>query len=213
MKKALLIIPLLALMLFAPAFAKTATLTISFNQAQFQWRGTSAPLGDWTYMYQNSLVTSEYKLSGNVLHTQWDYSPLVTDLEGQNTVYVYDKKADLWSEKEGQVSYKYVPGYGDYPIVNFFRGYMQFNGAPSTENFEHGVAYQWVYLYAPEDADTLPAYDVWDAKVGAWLVGFSIYLWDSGTQDYDLTTPFENPAFPSTFIEPFPANNYNPLSL
>ena len=198
---------IMSVLVFAiPVFAKPAALTIGFNQAQFQWRGTSAPLGDWTYTYQNSPVSAGYTLSGNVLHTEWSYSPLVTDLKEQNTVYVYDKKSEVWIEKEGQVSYKYVPGYGDYQIVNFFRGYMEFDGAPSEINFDHGVAYQWVYLYAPEDVDTPPAYDVWDARVGAWLVGFSIYLWDSGTQTYD-------PAFPSPFIEPFPANNYNPLEL
>ena len=83
---------------------------------------------------------------------------------------------------------------------------MEFDGATSTENFEHGVAYQWVYLYAPKNVDTLREYDVWDAKVGAWLVSFSIYLLDSGTQTYTTT-------FPDPFIEPLPANNYNPLCI
>jgi hypothetical protein len=203
-------VTLFALMLAAPAMAKTTT-TINYNQAQFQWRGITA-FGAWTpgYSYQNDLESSDYTLTGNVLHTSWGYSPLVTDLHGESTVYVFDKATGLWIEHEGQVSYEYVAGYGDYRIVNFFRGYLDFGGnAPSTANFVHGVAYQWVYLYAPENAVlTAPntAYAQWDAKVGAWLVGFSIYLWDSGAQSY-IT------AFPSPFIEPVPASNYNPLGL
>ena len=59
-----------------------------------------------------------------------------------------------------------------------------------------------------EDTDlsgNLP-YAQWDNKVGAWLVGFSIYLWDTAPQAY--TT-----AFPDPFPEPVPASNYNPLGL
>jgi len=190
--------------------AKTTSLEVSYNQAQFQWRASAAEIGDWTYSYTEYETLSDFKLTGNVLHMDWEYSPDVEDLEGQSTVYVYNKKADLWIEKEGQVSYKYEPGYGDYQIVNFYRGYMEFNGEPSEESFVHGVAYQWVYLIAPEDADTalLPPYAEWDEKVGMWLVGFSIYLWDPTAPE----TPYDI-EFPDPFIEPVPANNYNPLEL
>jgi hypothetical protein len=64
-------------------------------------------------------------------------------------------------------------------------------------------------LYLPEDATLsgdYTAYAHWDEKVGAWLVGFSIYLWDPTPQSY--TTPFPDP-----FPEPVPANVYNPLNL
>ena len=92
-------------MLVAPVMAKPTTTTGNYNQAQFQWRGISA-FGDWTpgYSYLNSPETSEYKLTGNVLHTSWSYSPLVTDLSGQSTVYVFNKATGLWIEHEGQVS-------------------------------------------------------------------------------------------------------------
>ena len=162
----------------------------------------------YIYIYQNSPETSDYKLTGNVLHTEWSYSPLVTDLKGQSTVYTYDKSSGYWIEHEGQVSYKYVAGYGDYLIVNFFRGYVKFDGTPSAISFVHGVAYQWVYLYAPY-SDTSPVINAhWDETIGAWLVGFSIYYWDKTdvTQNY-------NPSFPDPFIEPVPASNYNPLDL
>ncbi len=213
MKKIVVLLPLLILMLLTPAMAKPTSFTVNYKQAQFQWRGISA-FGAWTpgYSYLNVAETSEYVLTGNVLHTSWSYSPLVTDLQGQSTVYVLDKKTGLWIENEGQVSYKYVPGYGDYPVINFFRGYLDFGGnAPSTENFVHGVAYQWVYLYAPEDAVLTGSYTAnaqWDPTVGAWLVGFSIYLWDNTATVQSYTT-----AFPSPFIEPVPASNYNPLNL
>lgn len=193
-----------------PVLAKPATFTVPYDQAQFQWRGKAA-FGDWTYSYQNSPTSSDFRLTGKVLHTDWSYSPLVTDLAGESTVYVYDKKNDIWIEKEGTVSYKYVPGYGDYTIANYFRGYVEFDGDPSADSFVHGVAYQWVYLLAPQDA-TLTApnteYAQWDETIGAWLVGFSIYLWDTdtGTQSYSIP-------FPDPFIEPVPASNYNPLEL
>jgi len=192
--------------------AKPATFTTPYNQAQFQWRA-SAPFGDWSYVYQNYSSSSDFKLTGNVLHSAYSYSPVVTDLEGESTVYTYDKKINRWIEKEGTVSYKYVPGYGDYPIANYWRGYLEFGGTPSTDNFVHGVAYQWVYLLAPQDVTPSLQYAIWDDTMDAWLIGFSIYLWDSGTQVYDVTSPYDDPEFPDPFIEPVPASNYDPLGL
>jgi hypothetical protein len=208
------ILILLTVAFAVPVLAKPVTFTVPIYQAQFQWRAWAA-FGDWSNVYQDYLTSSEYTLTGNVLHSEWEYSPVVTDLEGQSTVYVYDKDTELWIEKEGHVFYKYVPYYGDYWIANFFRGYLNFAGDPTADNFVHGVAYQWVYLMAPEDWEGNPSipYAQWDEKVGAWLVGFSIYLWDSGTQSYDITVPYEDPAFPDPFIEPVPANDFNPLIL
>ena len=199
-------------LLATPVQAKPATFTVPYNQAQFQWRGIS-PFGTWTpsYSYLEYSTDSTFTLTGNVLHTAWSYSPLVTDLAGQSTVYTYDKKNDVWKGKEGKVGYKYVPGYGDYPIANYFRGYLKFDGSPSADSFVHGVAYQWVYLLAPQDATLTapnPQYAQWDETMGAWLVGFSIYLWDPS-----VPVPNYNTIFPNPFIKPVPASNYNPLGL
>ena len=193
----------------SPAFAaKPQTITLEYNQTQYQWRGLDE-FGGWTFEYQNSPVSANYTLKGNTLHTSWDYSPLVSNLTGESTVYVYDKKSGYWKEKEGTVCYVYEPGYGEYPVVNYFRGYIEFDDEPSADSFVHGVAYQWVYLYAPEDGDlegSYTEYAVWDETMEAWLVGFSIYLWDTGTQSYSQS-------FPDPFIEPVPASKYNPLDL
>jgi hypothetical protein len=214
MRKRIIGIALVAisvLMFSVPVFGKHTSITIEFNQAQDQWRGTSE-FGDWTpsYSYVEYATSTDFELKGNTLHTSWSYSPLVTDLEGESTVYVYDKKAELWIEKEGTVSYVYEPGYGEYPAVNYFRGYLDFGGnEPSTTNFVKGVAYQWVYLYAPEDAElegTYTANAVWDETMTAWLVGFSIYRWNP-------TPPASALDFPDPFPEPVPASNYNPLGL
>jgi hypothetical protein len=194
-----------------PVFAKPTAITVEFNQAQDQWRGTSE-FGDWTpgYSYLESATSTDFELKGNTLHTSWSYSPLVSDLQGESTVYVYDKKTELWIEKEGTVSYIYEPGYGEYPAVNYFRGYLDFGGLePSTSNFVYGVAYQWIYLFAPEDAElegTYTANAMWDETMNAWLVGFSIYRWSE-------TAPLSALEFPESFPEPVPANNYNPLDL
>lgn len=212
--KKIFLISLIGLLLITTVMAaQPAPFTVNFNQAQFQWRGISA-LGDWTpsYSYLNSPTSSDFELTGNVLHTSWSYSPSVTDLTGESTIYVYDKATELWIEKEGQVSYVYIPGYGESPVVNYFRGYLDFGGnIPSDATFEHGVAYQWAYLFVPEGTTLTGSYTanaVWDEQVGAYLVGFSIYLWDPTTEVQAYTTAFPNP-----FTEPIPASNYNPLSL
>jgi len=187
--------------------AKPETFTTQYYQTQFQWRANRGQeFGDWWQIYQNSPSSSEFKLTGNVLHSAYVYSPVVDDLEGESTVYAYNKGENLWIEKEGTVSYKYEPLYGDYPIVNYWRGYLEFNDTPSADSFVHGVAYQWAYLAAPHGDDPPLPYAIWCNRMGAWLVGFSIYLWDSDTQSYEIS-------FPDPFIEPVPASNYNPLEL
>jgi hypothetical protein len=209
----LIALVLLAVMILpvSVSAAPPATITVNFNQAQDQWRGSTA-FGNWTpgYSYLADATSSDFVLTGNVLHTEWSYSPLVTDLSGQSTVYTYDKKAGLWIEKEGIVKYNYVPGYGDYTVENRFRGYLDFGGnTPSTANFVHGIAYQWVYLSAPQNAILTGSYTgnaVWDSRVNKWLVGFSIYRWDPAAPATALT-------FPVQFPEPIPADNYNPLGL
>lgn len=194
--------------------AKPTTFTVDHNQAQLQWRAWSPlPSGTWSPLYLTRAETSEFKLTGNVLHSAYEYSPDVDDLEGESTVYVYNKGEELWIEKEGTVSYKYAPFYGDYPIVNYWRGYLNFGGnTPSEENFVNGVAYQWAYIYAPSDEDLTAVgnkgleYAQWDPIMGAWLVGFSVYLWDPDT-------PSPSIEFPNPIPAPVPARNFNPLDL
>lgn len=199
---------LLVLTLVVPVVGKPETFTVNYYQAQFQWRAW-APFGQWSYTYQNYQTSAEFTLTGKVLHTSWSYSPVVTNLEGASTVYVYDKKSGLWLENEGTVTYNYEGYYGEYTVTNYFRGYVEFDGAPSESSFVHGVAYQWVYIYAPEGdpgVQELLPHAQWDDIMGAWLVGFSIYLWDTESQSYDIP-------FPDPFIEPVPACSYNPLDL
>ena len=205
----LLALVLVMVVMAVPVSAKPATFTVPYYQAQFQWRAWNPmPVGAWSPLYQNYATSSDFKLTGNVLHTAWSYSPVVTDLEGESTVYTYDKKTDIWIEKEGRVSYKYEPYYGDYPIVNYFRGYVEFDGTPGADSFVHGVAYQWAYLLAPQEVTPSLPYAIWDDRIDAWLVGFSIYLWDPTTTNQSYSMQFPDP-----FIEPVPASNYNPLNL
>ncbi len=206
--KKILVIGVFLLLAFCilPVHAETTPLTLQHNQAQFQWRGI-VPFGAWSAIYPVSSEPSDYLLTGKVLHSAWDYSPFVDDQTGAPTVYKYDKKSELWIEKEGQVTYKYPAGYGDYTAVNFFRGYLDFDGeTPSDATFEHGVAYQWAYLLAPQTVTPSLQYAIWDNTMDAWLVGFSVYLWDTTSQSYSMS-------FPDPFIEPVPASNYNPLDL
>lgn len=212
MKRIVIFLIVLVLLLSSSSVAfaaKPATFEVPYKQTQFQWRANRGQeFGEWWQIYQNSLSSSEFVLTGNVLHSAYEYSPSVDDLEGESTVYTYDKKVDRWIEKEGTVSYKYEPLYGEYPIANYWRGYLEFDGAPSAENFVHGVAYQWVYLAAPPaDNPPLP-FAIWCDTMDAWLTGFSIYLWDPITTTQSYSEPFPDP-----FPAPVPANNFNPLDL
>ena len=127
---------------------------------------------------------------------------------GASTVYVYDKVSGLWIQREGTMNYT-SPTSG-LPIADYWRGYLRFSGTPSTGAFVHSVAYRWGYVYGADETTVKAAYPyaVWDTTMGAWLVEFDIYLWDptAYTQSYTTT-------FPSPFIEPVPASNYNPLGL
>jgi hypothetical protein len=206
---------LVTLAIAVPAYAKATTVTADIEQAQFQWRASSGPYSATpTYSYWNDSETMTLTLTGHALHTEWSYSPLVTDLQGESTVYTYSASCSCWIEHEGQVTYKYVAGYGDYPIANFFRGYLSFNdSADPNSGFAHGVAYQWVYLYAPQNATLVSPLDtnaVWDPVIGAWLVGFSIYIWDSSGFDQ---SGYATQMLPTPYIEPVPASNFNPLGL
>jgi len=186
--------------------ARRTTIFIDMHQTQFQWRA-STQFGSWNILSPNTHPDEgdTFILTGNTLHMNWEYSPAVQNLEGEKSVFVH-RGDGLWILKEGAVKYRYPPLYGDYDVVNYFRGYLQFNGDPSTENLDHGIAYQFCYVYAPQTV-TLPiAYPVWDDTMGAWLVGFSIYLWDN----VDETQAYSYP-FPDPFPEPVPAKNYNPL--
>jgi len=194
-----------------PAMAKPTSITVQIKQAQFQWRTPSwgGPFGDWSSVYQNFATWFNCTRTGNALHTTISYSPSVTDLVGASTVYV-KYNATVWIQHEGTIGY--TSPYSGLTITEYWRGYVRFN---ATGAFVHGVGYQWGYVYGVDEAIVKAKYPYaeWDDVMQAWLVGFSIYLWDAGTQTYDVTPPYEFPEFPDLFIEPVPASNYNPLGL
>lgn len=194
-------------------------ITVPMKQTQFQWRCNKGPIGDWSVTYwDGNYGPSEYTHSGNVLHTEISYMPYVTEEEGTSMVYVYDKKSELWIMHEGTIGY--ISPYSDLWITEYFKGYLDFGGnEPSSENFVHGVQYQWGYFFG-SDENTPPPFYVegelfykyaeWDETVGAWLLGFSIYLQDP-TDFYQRGAYEDNVPFPDPFIEPVPKSDYNPL--
>ena len=208
LKLALVALSLLAVLVATamPVMAPPTTFTVNYNQAQFQWRTApwGGPIGAWSSVYQNWATSDDYTLTGKVLHMSISYSPSVTDLEGASTVYVYNGTA--WIQREGTISY--TSPYSGLTITEYWRGYLAFSGTPSALGFVHGVGYQWGYVYGVDEA-TVKAYyiyAVWDDVMQAWLVGFSIYLWDPITTPQSYTIPFSVP-------EPVPASNCNPLGL
>lgn len=200
---------LLMVSVVAIAKAPPVTFIVPIHQATFQWRAWN-PMPDegvpWPELYQNYDATMDCTLSGKVLHTYYEYSPVVEELEGESTIYVVDCESGFWIEREGTIQYKYPPSYGDHYIVNYFRGYLEFDGDPGESSFVHGVAYQWVYLEASEQDGGILPHAQWDEVMGMWLLGFQIYLWDADTFTQSYSLNFE-------FVEPVPAYNYNPFTL
>ena len=192
-----------------PVSASPVTFIVGIHQATFQWRAwTPYPeeSSAWAELYQNYDTTIDCELEGNVIHTYYEYSPVVEELEGESTIYVFNAESGVWIEKEGTVKYKYPPYYGDYWILNYFRGYLQFDGTPGEDTFFHGVAVQWVYLEASQEDGGILPYALWDETMGMWLLGYQIYIWDPDTYVQPYTQLFH-------FVEPVPASNYNPLDL
>jgi len=207
LKIALIALLLLAVLVTAvPAMAKPTTLTVSYNQVQFQWRANKNAFGAWSVIYKTYPGHSDFRLTGNVLHSSVTYVPSPTDVQGDSNVYVYDNKEAKWILKEGTVQYTSLAS--GLPITEYFRGYVELD--MSAMILVHGVLYQWGYVYLPQsDEATVKAkykFAVWDDVMEAWLAGFSIYLKDPTVITY-------NTPFPSPFIEPVPASNYNPLGL
>ena len=209
MKKILVLLPLFALMLIVPVMAGPIMFIVPIHQATFQWRAWNPmPIegSSWGELYQNYDTEMDCAFSGKVVHTYYEYSPVVEQLEGESTIYAFDAKSGLWIKHEGTVKYKYPPYYGDHWIVNYFRGYLNFSGEPGETTFKHGVAYQWVYLAASQEDGGILPHAQWNPVMGMWLLGFQIYLWDADTITQSYTMNFH-------FIEPVPASNYNPLTL
>jgi hypothetical protein len=198
---------------------KPSAITLSYNQTRFRWAARdNKPIGDWTSVAQSPIITN-YTLTRNVLH--W-VIPLETPPKpgtepvGNSTVYVYNAKAGVWIQKEGTLNYtsSNAPYFN---VTMYHRGYLKFSVASDpSSTFVHGVMYRWAYLSDSVDEATVHAVvpqAVWDSKRGAWLLAFAVLLWDNAPQTYDTVAPYTNPAFPSPFIEPFPARIYNPMGL
>ena len=197
-------------MLISVALAPPALMSVDLKQTQFQWRTPpwGGPIEDgWSWIDYDYITDWDFKCCGNVLHTEITYLPYVSEEEGTSMVYVYDKKEDRWILHEGTIGY--VSPYSGLWITEYWKGYLNFSGTPSDETFEHGVGYQWGYVFADEKPEYYE-HAIWDETIGGWLLGFSIYLWDP--TDADQQTMYEdNVPFPDPFIEPVPKSDYNPL--
>lgn len=202
--------------------AKPTTIEIPIYQCQLSCRHWRPPL-QWSYWYQDYPTTLTLTFTGKVLHGEISYQPQVTNEHGTSNAYVYSPKEGVWILHEGHI--KYTSPYSGLTITEYWRGYLEFDGTPSEDSFVHGVGYQWGYSFLPRNAeDTVTDFyknAVWDEVRNAWLLGFSIYLWDpaDGPQDYiegwtgqsNSGTPRE--PFPDPFLQPVPGSNYNPLNL
>ena len=214
MMAALLVAVFMASAVMVPVMAKEQ-IAVEMKQTQFQWRSNKSPIGDWSVVYWDGYYgASEYEVSGKVLHAEISYMPYVSEEEGTSMVYVYDRNSGHWVMREGTIGY--VSPYGENLwITEYWKGYLDFGGEePCSENFVHGVQYQWGYVFGYDEDTQPPFYEnaVWDETVGAWLLGFSVYLLDP--LDTNQRAVYEgNVPFPDPFIEPVPKSVYNPLGL
>lgn len=195
-----------------PVLAKPSSFKASYFSTQFQWRAMKNSFGTWTVIHR-SPTSDNYKLTGNALHTKITYSPSVIGERGTSAVYVYDKNSDHWILNEGKTSYIYSNLYAHYRVTNYFRGYMEFTATPTPNTFKKGVLCQWIYVMKPqnEPVQSFIPNAVWDPVMNAWLVGFSLYLYDNQQPIPQHPTPPLGPL--PIFPRPIPANNYNPLGL
>ncbi len=96
------------------------------------------------------------------------------------------------------------------PVSEYWRGNLTFSGTPSMANFTGGILAQWDYIktnsiitnsivkqYLPDA--------VYDQSMGAWLVGFNVYLLENKCYPSSCAIPS------SYFNMPFPAD-YGQLS-
>jgi len=173
---AILMISTLAVII--PVMAKEQ-IAVEMKQTQFQWRTWKTPAQWSNIWYDGVWDPMEAEYSGNVLHTEISYQPDVLDEVGTSQVYVYNKKTEQWIMREGTIQYKSPYG-PQLWITEYWKGYLEFDGEPSSESFVHGVQYQWGYVFGYDENNPPPyyTYAVWDETMDAWLLGFSIYLLD-----------------------------------
>jgi hypothetical protein len=205
----------IAVMLLAtgPGTFAPATFALSYCTSAFSWRAGgsgSGPFGSWTQVYRVIFESRECTLAGYSLHISVTITGAHNEPKGEPLVYVFNKTIGLWIMHEGMVTYKYPSTYGAYTVTNYFRGYFNFNGDPSAITFLHGVEYQWIYLYLPRNQEAsvkavLP-HARWDEVMQAWLVGFTVYIYDSTTPNPPYNVPFQ-------FVEPVQPSDHNPLNL
>jgi len=207
-----MLIAISMMILVIPVMAKPPTYEITYYQTQFQWRGYNEAFGDWT-AYPEGGDHTDVRLTEDVLHCWMEYTPNVWGKpRGMSHIYVNDGN-DHWTLHDGKMSYRYDKLYGPYRAVNYFRGYMEFSGTPSTSTFVRGALYQWIYVMEPqnEPVDDEISGAVFCPVMKAWLVGFSVYIQDPQKPTTPHTLDFPGPL--TAFPRPVPANNDNPLDL
>jgi hypothetical protein len=212
MRKALfLILPILLMSILIPFVgAPPNTETVPIHQVQLQCRRWDPP--GWRYWYWNYDTEIEMIFCGKTIHTEITYQPAVSEEEGTSMKWVYDKDEGVYILHEGTV--KYLSPYSGLWITEYWKGYLRFD---SNGDFEHGVAYQWGYHYG-SDPTGYYTHAIFDETMDAWLLGFSIYIWDPDDFDqqteyfqFDGTEWVPNQAYVQ--IEPVPKDDYNPLGL
>lgn len=173
MKRRMLGLALLFGILVLPLFVVQAQatqpqeITIYITQAQTRYW----PDGSLMHVVSPSQTSFELRLTGNVLHGEWSYSPEVTDLEGEAYVLVYNRKSSTWTLREGTV--EYTSPYSGYHVVEFWEGYLELD-----ENFNiiEGEFRQDGYS---DDLEAIERYTwaEWDESKEMWHLGYSIYTY------------------------------------
>ncbi len=143
-------------------------ITIDVIQSQTRY------FPDGTVMHHVGPFTTTFdlRLTGNVLHGEFEYSPTVTDLRANKFVLVH-RGDGRWELRMG--SPHYTSPYSGLTIIEYWEGYLTLD-----ENFNlvDGSFKQWAYCSSSNTTDHY-AYAIKGVppKRGLWCLNWSIYTY------------------------------------
>jgi len=150
------------------ASAQPQEITILVTQQQTRYY----PDGNVMHTLKPHLTSKELRLTGNVLHGEWSYSPPVTNLEGEKYILVYNKESEKWILHEGTVEYT-SPNIPNYHVVEYWEGSLTLN---EDLQLVEGAFIQYGYSGDQAAKDRYP-WAEWDEGKGMWLLAYSIYTY------------------------------------
>ena len=183
-----LVLTMAVLAILAPAYASTTYENTDQDVNQRQWRSRWHTLGTYVDI-DDSGPYYTYTVVGKALLEKISYSPSVTDQEGGNFAYAYDKDSGHYILHAGVISY--TSPYSGFTISEVWSGWYSFHEKLFTADNDYateGQQNQWCFTYGDETTVKSAYPYAVDMGNGWWLTGFSTYTFGS-TSPPDATYP------------------------